>query len=269
MTLENKVALVTGAGRGIGKGCALEIARCGADLVINDRPGSPDVDDTANEIRALGRDCTIIEGDVFSREGCEALVSQAIARAGRIDILVSNPAKSVRCSFLDYDPQLFESTIAGTLESGFHMSQLVARHLVERNEGGKILFISSVQAQMHFADSIAYGAAKAGLNHMACTIATELSQHRINVNVIEPGWINTPGEHVTFSEEVLAKEGAELPWGRLGTPEDIGRAAAFLVSGDADYITGAILPVDGGFRFKDLRSNSLISTKSKSNGCAL
>jgi len=260
MILKEKIALVTGAGRGIGKGCALELARAGADLVINDRPDSPDVAATAEEIRALGRECTIVESDVFSRAGCESLVSQALESAGRIDILVSNPARSVRCSFLDYDPEIFESTIAGTLESGFHMGQLVARHMVERKEGGKILFISSVHAKMNYADSIAYGAAKAGLNHLAGTIAIELSQHRINVNVIEPGWINTPGEHAVFSEEALNEEGKNLPWGRLGTPQDIGRAAVFLSSDAADYITGAVLPVDGGFLLKDFRSETLLST---------
>lgn len=261
MTIENRIALVTGAGRGIGKGCALELARSGADLVINDRPGSPDLADTAEEIRALGRDCTIIESDVFSRKGCEGLVAQAIESAGQIDILISNPAVSIRRRFLDYDPDDFEKTIAGTLTSGFHMSQLVARQMVERGKGGKIIFISSVHAEMAFADSIAYNAAKAGLNHMASTIAAELSEYRINVNVIEPGWINTPGELKTFSEEDLLEEGKKLPWGRLGLPQDIGRAAAFLSSDEADYITGAILPVDGGFLLKDVRVETLISTK--------
>ena len=127
--------------------------------------------------------------------------------------------------------------------------------------GGKILFISSVQAQMPMARSTAYNAAKAGLNHMARTIATELAAHRINVNVIEPGWIDTPGERVAFDEQVIRQQGDRLPWGRLGTPEDIGRAAAFLVSDAADYITGSVLCVDGGFRFKDCRGDEMIAPK--------
>ena len=85
------------------------------------------------------------------------------------------------------------------------------------------------------------------------TISVELAEPRINVNAIEPGWIDTPGEHVTFSSEVIEQEGKLLPWGRLGTPQDIGRAAAFLSSADADYITGSVLAVDGGFRYKDCR----------------
>ena len=205
--LSGKQAVVTGAGRGIGKGCALELARHGADVVINDRPGSPDLADTADEIRALGRSCHAIESDVFSRGGCEEFVSRVLSEVDHIDILVSNPAFSQRGAFLEYSPELFEKTIAGTLTSGFHMSQLVARHMVERGEGGKIVFISSVQAEMRIGLCVAYGAAKAALNHMTQTIAVELSSHRINVNAIEPGWINTPGERRAFSEETIAAEG--------------------------------------------------------------
>lgn len=251
MNLEGKIALVTGAGRGIGKGCALQLAKNGADVVLNDRPDSPDLSATAEEVRALGRNCAVVEANVFSRKGCEGLVAEAIEAFGQLDILVSNPAYSVRESFLDYDPQVFEDSIQGTLVSGFHMSQLVARRLVERKSGGKIVFISSIHAQRPYANSVAYNAAKLGLNHMARTIAIELTPHRINVNVIEPGWINTPGEHATFGEEVIIEQGKKLPWGRLGTPADIGMTAAFLASEQADYITGAVLPVDGGFSFKD------------------
>ena len=249
MRLEGKTAIVTGAGRGIGRGCALELARDGANLVINDRPGSPDLEETANDIRALGRDCRAIEADVFSRDGCEQLLTEV----GPLDILVSNPAFSRRETFLDYDPEVFEKTIQGTLLSGFHMAQLVARQMVAAGKGGKMVFISSVQAEMPIGLCVAYGAAKAGLNHMMRTISVELAEHRINVNAIEPGWIDTPGEHVTFGPEKIEEEGRLLPWGRLGTPADIGRAAAFLSSGDADYITGSVLAVDGGFRYKDCR----------------
>ena len=241
MQLKGKTALITGAGRGIGRGCAVELGRAGANLVINDRHSSTDVSSTADEIRSLGRQVTVVEGDVFSRSGCEQLVRDALQSVERIDILVSNPAFGVRCRFLDYDADDFERVIQATLTSWFHMSQLVARHMVEQGGKGKIVFISSVQAEMPMANSVAYGAAKAGLNHMARTISVELSQHRINVNVIEPGWIDTPGEHESFGEEVIRREGAELPWGRLGTPTDIGCAALFLSSDAADYITGSVL----------------------------
>ncbi len=264
MKLAGKIALVTGAGRGIGRGCALELASAGADVIVNDRPGSPDLAATADELRALGRRAWPIEADVFHRAGCEGLVDQALAAGGRIDILVSNPAINVRADFLELDPAVFEQIVQGTLIGGFHISQLVARHMVQRRgkgqgAGGKIVFISSIHDSMPYARSVAYNAAKAGLTHMATSIAVELCRHRINVNTIEPGWIETPGERVTFGEEQLRECGGTLPWGRLGQPEDIGRAVAFLASDEADYITGAVLRVDGGFWWKDCRPEGLMA----------
>lgn len=254
MKLAGKWALVTGSGRGIGKGCALELARAGAGVVVNDRPGSLDLAATADEIRALGRQCHPLEADVFSRAECEKLVARASEFTGGIDILVSNPAASIRGAFLEYNPDDFDRVIRGALVSGFHMSQLVARDMVRRSSKGKIIFISSVHAPMPYAGSVAYNAAKAGLNHMARTIAVELAPHRINVNTIEPGWIDTPGEHIAFGAEMIEREGPKLPWGRLGTPADIGKAAVFLASDDADYISSETLRVDGCFIFKSCAS---------------
>jgi glucose 1-dehydrogenase len=246
MKLSGKTALVTGAARGIGRGCALELARAGADVAVNDRDRSPEAEEVAEAVRALGRRAVLVEGDVFERAGCESVAARAIAALGRLDILISNPAFSRRGDFLDYDPDVFEKVVKGTLFGGFHMSQLVARHLVSRGGGGKIVFISSVHARIPFTRSVAYNPGKAGLTHMAKTIAAELLPYRINVHVIEPGWIDTPNEHATFGTEALRAAAPTLPWGRLGTPEDIGRAAAFLCSDDADYITGTELVVDGG-----------------------
>ena len=250
-SLAGKTALVTGAGAGIGRACALELARRGADLIVNDRPDSSDLEQTAAEVRDLGCSCHMAPADVFCRSGCEQVVESGLRQAGRIDILISNPAYSRRSAFLDYDPDDFERTIQATLTSGFHMAQLVARHLTQRDGGGRIVFISSVQAERPYARSCAYGPAKAALNHLMRTIAVELAPHRVNVNAIDPGWIETPGEHRTFGADVLRQEGARLPWGRLGQPEDIARAAAFLVSDEADYISGTVLTVDGLFRYRD------------------
>src|SRR5438128_1461063 len=245
--LLGKKALVTGAGRGIGRGCALELARAGADVALNDRERTAQLEAILSEMQALGREAVAVEGDAFERTSCESIVARAVAALGRIDILVSNPAYSRRGDFLEYDPDTFDRVLCGTLFGGFHMSQFVARHMVERGGGGKIVFISSVHARIPFARSVAYNAGKWGLNGMAFTIAAELVQHRINVNVIEPGWIDTPGEHETFGDAFIQQQAPTLPWGRLGTPEDIGKAAAFLCSSDADYITGTALLVDGGF----------------------
>jgi glucose 1-dehydrogenase len=261
MKLAGKSALVTGAARGIGRGCALELAKAGADIAFNDRQASALTDSLQAEIAALGRKAVQVAGDAFERSACENIVERAIQTLGRIDILVSNPAYSRRGDFLEYDAETFEQTLRGTLTAGFHMSQLVARRMVAAGNGGKIVFISSVQARIPYVRSVAYNAAKAGLNHMARTIAAELLPHRINVNVIEPGWIDTPGEHETFGSDQIASAGQTLPWGRLGTPADIGKAAAFLASADADYITGSSLLVDGGFALKGALSSSAGSVR--------
>ena len=153
MKLAGKKALVTGAARGIGRGCALELARAGADVAINDREASPEAAAVIAEITAMGRQAVLVEGDAFERSSCEAIVNRTIGAFGRIDILVSNPAFSRRGDFLDFDPELFEKVVKGTLFGGFHVSQFVARHMVERGGGGKIVFISSVHSRRPYARS--------------------------------------------------------------------------------------------------------------------
>jgi glucose 1-dehydrogenase len=250
MNLAGKTALVTGAARGIGHGCALELAKAGADVAINDREPSALTASLQAEIEALGRRAVAVAGDAFDRQGCESIVARSVDLLKHIDILISNPAFSRRGDFLNYDPHTFEQTLRGTLTAGFHISQLVARQMVTAGRGGSIVFISSVHARIPYIGASAYNTAKAGLNHLAMTMAAELLPHRIRVNVIEPGWIDTPGEHETFGSEQIAAAAPTLPWGRLGTPADIGRAAAFLASDAADYITGASLLVDGGFSLR-------------------
>jgi glucose 1-dehydrogenase len=254
MKLNGKRALVTGAARGIGYGCAIELARAGADLALNDLGRTSEVEAVAAEVRALGRTAVVVEGDAFDHSACGDIVQRAVGTLERLDILISNPANSGRGDFLDYRADAFEKVIRGTLSGAFSMSQHVARHMVARGGGGKIVFISSVHARRAFARSVAYNAGKAGLNHMAVTIAAELMRHRINVNLIEPGWIDTPGERETFGEDAVRQAGPDMPWGRLGTPADIGKAAVFLASDDADYITGASLLVDGGFLLRETDS---------------
>ena len=132
MQLGERAALVTGAARGIGRGCALELARAGADIVVNDRSPSPESETLLEEIHRLGRRAILVAGDAFERASCEDIVHRATNAFGKLDILISNPAYSRRGAFLEYDPQTFEKTLQGTLTGGFHMSQLVARQMVEQ-----------------------------------------------------------------------------------------------------------------------------------------
>lgn len=253
MKLEGKIALVTGGARGIGFGCASQLAREGASLVLSDKPGSRELPDAAEAIRELGVPCLTVEADAFSREGCKATLNAALAEFGTVDCLVHVPAFNRRASFLEYEGKDFEDILDTALLGGFHMSQLLCRHLVEKKKPGKIVFISSVLARIPNARCVAYSAAKAALNTMMQTMAIELCEHHINVNSIEPGWIDTPGERYHYNDETIAAEGKKLPWGRIGIPDDIGHAATFLCSDEADYITGTILPVDGGYRLKHCR----------------
>jgi len=258
MKLKEKVAIVTGAARGIGLGCAEELAREGATVVLSDRPGSEELPDALNRVRSIAEPsgaapCIAVEADAFSREGCQSILDAAIAEFGTVDILVHVPAFNKRADFLYYEPEVFESILTSALLGSFHMSQLVAKHLAELEKPGKIIFISSVLARIPNARCVAYSAAKAGLNSMMQTMAIELCDRHINVNCIEPGWIDTPGERQHYNEDSMAAEGKKLPWGRMGQPEEIGKAAAFLASPDADYITGTILPVDGAYRLKHCR----------------
>jgi glucose 1-dehydrogenase len=238
---------VTGSNRGIGRGCAVELARCGADVTVNYRRHAEEAEEVAAIITGLGRRALAFQCDVADRAQIERMVAATVERFGRLDILINNAYASIRKPFLELEPEDVEQTWAVSLWGVFHASQLCARQMVRQGEGGKIVNISSVHSFIPFPLSTAYNTAKAGINHMANTIAAELVPHRINVNSIDPGWIDTPGERRYTTEEEIRAAGKRLPWGRLGTIEDIGQAAAFLCSPAADYITGSVLRVDGGF----------------------
>jgi glucose 1-dehydrogenase len=174
------------------------------------------------------------------------LVRTALDQFGKIDILVNNAYRSIRKPFLDLTDQDVEATWAVSLWSVFRCSQAVARHMVERKQGGRIIVVSSVLSFIPIPTSLAYNTAKAGINQMAFTMATELAPHRIRVNVIEPGWTDTPGERQFATEEQIREGGKRLPLGRLGRSDEIGKMATFLASDAADYITAGRFRVDGG-----------------------
>jgi len=249
--LAGKVALVTGGGQGIGKGIALSLAKAGADILINDLPGSSAADETVAEIQALGRQARFWPADISDREAVAAIIAGAVAHFGKVDIVVANAAFSLREPVLEAKWENVQRTIEVAQFGVFHTCQLgaqqIARQPLNGPSRGKIIITCSIHEEHAFANSAAYNMAKAAIAHLGRTMAGELAKERINVNVINPGWIDTPGERRHFGEEAIAEGGKRIPWGRIGQPEDIGKAAAFLASDDAEYITGTVLRVDGGF----------------------
>ena len=245
--LAGKVALVTGAARGIGRGIALCLAEEGADVIVNVLPPAGAEASTA-EIIALGRQALTSYADVSDRAQVARLFAEGVARFVRIDIVIANAAYSDRQPVLEARWEGVLRTIEVTQFGVFHTCQAAARQMAAQGDGGKIIIIGSLLGEIPAALSAAYTMAKAAVNHFARTLAIELAPQRINVNVINPGYIDTPGERKFADDEQIRRFAPAIPWQRLGVPRDIGRAAVFLASDDADYVTGSALLVDGGYK---------------------
>ncbi len=247
----DKVALITGSSSGIGRGIAEALAAEGAAVVINHLRDGENAENAATAIRALGRRALVHEADVAQREAVAGLFDAAVAEFGHVDVVVANAAFSIRELTVDAVWENVEAVIGVAQFGVYHTCQMAAQQMIRQQEngrpGGKILVTGSILGQIPFPTSGAYNMAKAAVNHFARTLAAELLPHRINVNVINPGWIDTPGERRYTSDAEIVAGAQKMPWGRLGTPADIGKAAAFLCSDDADYITGTALTVDGGY----------------------
>jgi glucose 1-dehydrogenase len=244
--LSGKVALVTGSSLGIGLGCALELARAGADVVVNYRSHPKEADAVVAEIKKLGRKSTAIQADMGDTKAVENMVQQAIQDFGRVDILINNAAyMAPRVPFHELPLDEFEKVWRVYTFGSFICTRAVVRDMVAHKRRGKILLISSIHASAPYPGSSAYNSSKGGAEQLFLTMATELAAHRINVNIIQPGWTDTPGERRFTPEEVIRESAPKLPWGRLAKAEEMGKAAVFLCSDEADYITGATLRIDG------------------------
>lgn len=243
--LDGKVALVSGASRGIGRGCAIAMAEEGADVVVNYLAHREDADETVRRVEALGRRAIAFRADVSDRAQVDAMVAAALERLGRVDAVVANAYRSVREPFLDVTPEGLAATLSVTLFGAFHVCQAGARAMVERGIEGSVTIVGSIHGEVAFGGATSYNLAKFALTGMALTAANELARHRIRVNVINPGWIDTPGERTFATEEELRAAAEALPWRRLGRPSEIGRVAAFLASDDASFVSGSVLRADG------------------------
>jgi glucose 1-dehydrogenase len=246
MILAGKVALVTGASAGIGRATALLLAQNGADVALNYLTYPESAEALADEIRALGRRALLCRVDVSDQPAVEAMVGQVAQELGKLDIFVSNAVYSDRELFYKADMAGFRRTIDVTMWGAFHGLRAVANQMLRQGHGGSVVVVSSGHAKVAIPSSMAYNMAKAALDQMARTAALELIRHRIRVNLLYPGWTDTPGERKFFTEEVLARAASELPWGRLAKPEEMARGVLFLVDPASDYVTGSTLVMDGG-----------------------
>jgi NAD(P)-dependent dehydrogenase (short-subunit alcohol dehydrogenase family) len=252
--MDRPVVIVTGGARGIGYG----IAACFA--CRNDRLVIADMSEAAASVAAAqlieqGADAAIgVACDISCREQVEAMVGRALARFGRVDVLVNNAGICPFVDIMEMTPEMWQRTMDINLNGAFHCTQVVARHMIARweggeRQGGRMLFITSLAENLSQPSQVDYGASKAGLRMAMVGFATKLGRYGITCNAIAPGMILTdmtrhyweqpgPAEHIT----------QRVPVGRIGTPEDIGHAAVFLASPEAAYISGITVRVDGGFQ---------------------
>jgi 3-oxoacyl-[acyl-carrier protein] reductase len=244
--LVGQVALITGASRGIGRGIALEMAREGADVVVNYRRDKAAAESTAQEVRSIGRRAVIGEADVGDFDAVLRLVDLAARELGGIDIVVANSGVASRPGpIATMDPKEWHRVINVDLHGAFYTCRAAVPKLLERKSGCVIL-VSSVGADLCAAFGAPYYAAKAGVNALTKVLARELAPDGIRVNAIAPGFvISDMGERMAkaLGEETLL---SGIPLRRAGTPEEIGKLAVFLASRDASWITGKIYRIDGG-----------------------
>lgn len=244
MLLEGKVALVTGASRGIGKAIALLLAENGADVAVNFAGSTAAAEAVAAEIEKMGRKAILVQGDVSQTEVCAEMVDKVVKELGRIDILVNNAGITRDTLLLRMKEEDWDAVLNTNLKGVFNCTKEAVKYMAKQRSGA-IVNISSVVALMGNAGQANYAAAKAGILGFTRSVAKEMAARGIRVNAVTPGFIKTDMTSV-LSEKVVAAMEASIPLARLGEPEDIAKAVLFLVSDNAAYITGQTLHVDGG-----------------------
>ncbi|MDQ0898670.1 SDR family NAD(P)-dependent oxidoreductase [Paenibacillus sp. V4I7] len=243
--LINKIALVTGAGRGIGKALAIGLAEAGADVALFARTAS-DIEEVAHEIRALGRKAYPFTVDVTNREQIEEAVQQIIEQTGRLNILVNNAGMNIRSQALAVTDEEWDTIMQTNLKSAFLCSQIVGRHM-QQKEYGRIINIASVAGQVALRTGVVYAATKAAMIQMTKVLALEWGKYGINVNSIGPWYFKTPlTEKILANPDYLAEIIARTPLGRVGELEELVGPTVFFASDAANYVTGQTLFVDGG-----------------------
>jgi NAD(P)-dependent dehydrogenase (short-subunit alcohol dehydrogenase family) len=248
MKLKDKVSLVTGASRGIGKSIALALAGEGAAVALNCSASVDAAREVAKEIRGLGQRATIIQADVASKTEVDAMVKRVVGEFGKIDILVNNAGISVVGASGELEESRWRRGIDVMLTGVFFCSQAAGKEMIKQGSG-KIINIASVNGIVAFPERVCYSCAKAGVIQLTKALGCEWARYNINVNAIAPGYVKTYlveelAEKGTIDVEELAKR---TPLGRLAEPEEIAAAAVFLASEDSKYMEGQTIIIDGGW----------------------
>ncbi len=244
--LNGRVAVITGASLGIGRAVALGLGSHGVRVVVNYRSHKEEAEQVVQEIEKHGSQAMAVRADVSDQQAVEKLVEHAVERFGRLDIAVSNAAYSDRELFYEADMEGFRRTVDVTMWGAFYLMRAASQQMIRQQEGGAIVMVSSPHAFIPAPRAMAYNMSKAALEHMTKTAAIELAEHRVRINLIQPGWTDTPGERKFATEETLEKAGAKIPLGRLGTAEEMADGILFLCHPKHSYMTGATLLIDGG-----------------------
>jgi len=242
--LEGKIALVTGASRGIGRAIALALAGCGATVLVNYNGSKERAEQVVAEIANMGGQAEAIGCNVSDYAACEQMVKDVIGKYGKVDILVNNAGITRDNLIMRMSEQDYDDVLNTNLKGAFNTMKHLTRHFL-KNKSGKIINISSVSGVMGNAGQANYSASKAGLIGLTKSIARELSSRGICVNAVAPGFIETEMTKA-MPESVLEGAKGSIPLGRIGAVEDIANSVLFLASDYANYITGQVICVDGG-----------------------
>jgi len=243
---KDRVAVVTGASLGIGRATAVALGRAGAAVAINYRSHADEAESAAEEVRAAGGRAITVQADVADLAAVESMVERTVAEFGRLDIAISNAAYSDREVFYEADIDGFRRTVDVTMWGAFYLLRAATQQMIKQGGGGAIVLVSSPHAYIAAPRAMAYNMSKAAIEHMAKTAAIEVAEHRIRINVIQPGWTDTPGERKFASEDTLQTAGSKIPLGRLGHPAEMAEGILFLCDPANSYMTGATLLIDGG-----------------------
>ena len=247
MRFAGQTAIVTGAGRGMGRAVALALAREGAGVVVGevDRPAA---EQAVAEIEAAGGRAVAVIGDIARVDDVRRLFKETVDAFGGLDILVNNAGIGIPKPLVDYTEQDWDRQLAVNLKGMFFATQEAAKLMIPKRRGKIVNFASTAAFVSSSTPETAYDISKGGVRQLTISVAAELAPHNINVNAVAPGTIMTELTlRVLDTEEKMARASAKIPLGRLGTPEDMVGPVLFLCSSDADYVTGHVLVVDGGW----------------------